>query len=92
LLGLSNPSWAVLATLLFNALVIPLMVPVALRGAPFRPRTAVELLRNNILVYGVGGFVSAFAGIWLCYYGLSYAAASPWIAPALSAIGHALGS
>jgi potassium-transporting ATPase ATP-binding subunit len=92
ILHLTNPPLAVLATLLFNALVIPLMVPVALRGAPFRPRTAVELLRNNLLVYGVGGFVSAFAGIFLLYYALQYVVASPWFAPVIQAAIHLLGS
>jgi K+-transporting ATPase ATPase B chain len=92
LLGLHNASLAVLSTLFFNAIIIPLMVPVALRGAPFRPRTAVELLRNNILVYGFGGFLSAFVGIWLCYAGLQLAVSSPFIAPVLQAIVHLLGS
>jgi len=92
ILGLHNASLAVLSTLFFNAIIIPLMVPVALRGAPFRPRTAVELLRNNIIVYGLGGFLSAFVGIWLCYHGLEIAAASPFIAPALHALVHLMGS
>ncbi|HEV2167076.1 MAG TPA: potassium-transporting ATPase subunit KdpB, partial [Thermoplasmata archaeon] len=87
-----DPALAVLATLLFNAFIIPLMIPVALRGAPFRPRTAVDLLRNNILVYGVGGFVSAFVGIWLVYLALQYLVASPWLAPILATALHLLGS
>ncbi len=91
-LGLHDPSLAVLATLLFNALIIPIMIPVALRGAPFRPRTAVELLRNNLVVYGIGGFASAFVGIFFLYYALQYLIASPWIAPILQAVTHLLGS
>ncbi len=87
-----NPPLAVLATLLFNALIIPLMIPVALRGAPFRPRTAVALLRNNILVYGVGGFVSAFVGIWLLYQGLLYLVSTPWTSSFIEQIVHLLGS
>ncbi|MCI4358537.1 MAG: potassium-transporting ATPase subunit KdpB [Thermoplasmata archaeon] len=87
-----NPPIAVLATLLFNAFIIPLMIPVALRGAPFRPRTAVALLRNNILVYGVGGFVSAFVGIWLVYVALLYLVGSPWFAPFVHLAVQALGS
>ncbi len=91
-LRFTNPGLAVLATLLFNAIIIPLMIPVALRGAPFRPRTAVELLRNNLLVYGVGGFASAFVGIYALYELLSYLVVSPWIAPTIAAVAHLLGS
>ncbi|MCI4349226.1 MAG: potassium-transporting ATPase subunit KdpB [Thermoplasmata archaeon] len=92
LLRLGNPALAVISTLLFNALIIPLMVPIALRGAPFRPRTAVELLRNNMLVYGLGGLVSAFLGIGIIYVGLGYALGTPTIAPILQSITHFLGS
>ena len=92
ILRFHDPPLAVLATLLFNAVIIPLMIPVALRGAPFRPRTAVDLLRNNIIVYGIGGFVSAFVGIWLVYLALQYIVASPWFAPIIQMAVHALGS
>jgi K+-transporting ATPase ATPase B chain len=92
ILQLHDASLAILSTLFFNAIIIPLMVPVALRGAPFKPLTAVELLRNNILVYGLGGFASAFVGIWLCYVGLQVAIASPLVAPILHAVTHLLGS
>ena len=92
ILRFAHPDLAVLATLLFNALIIPLMVPVALRGAPFRPRTAVALLRNNILVYGVGGFLSAFVGIWLVYLGLLYLVSTPWFTPLLQTVVRFLGS
>ncbi len=68
LLGLSDPYLAVLSALMFNALIIPLLIPLALAGVPFRPRNAIELLRRNLLSYGLGGLVSAFVGIWLCYY------------------------
>jgi K+-transporting ATPase ATPase B chain len=71
LLQLQNPSVAVLATLLFNALMIPLLIPLALRGVHFRPAAAVDLLRRNLLIYGLGGLVSAFVGIKLLYIGLA---------------------
>ncbi|MCI4332371.1 MAG: potassium-transporting ATPase subunit KdpB [Thermoplasmata archaeon] len=66
-LQLSDPSTAVLATLLFNALMIPLLIPLALIGASFRPMPAVDLLRRNLLLYGLGGLVSAFVGIKVIY-------------------------
>ncbi len=72
LLGLPDPQTAVLATLLFNALMIPLLIPIALRGVTFRPQTAVELLRRNLVIYGLGGLVSAFVGIKLLYLTIAY--------------------
>jgi K+-transporting ATPase ATPase B chain len=66
-LQLTDPSTAVLATLLFNALMIPLLIPLALVGASFRPMAAVDLLRRNLILYGGGGLVSAFVGIKLLY-------------------------
>ncbi|HZY70430.1 MAG TPA: potassium-transporting ATPase subunit KdpB [Thermoplasmata archaeon] len=92
ILQFHQPHLAVLATLLFNALIIPIMIPIAVRGAPFRPRTAVDLLRGNILVYGLGGLLSAFAGIWLVYLGLQYALTSPVVVNALSGLRALLGS
>ncbi|MCI4369442.1 MAG: HAD-IC family P-type ATPase, partial [Thermoplasmata archaeon] len=92
ILGLSDPKLAVISTLLFNAIIIPLMVPIALRGAPFRPHSAVDLLRNNMLVYGVGGLLSAFAGIEAIYLGLRWLVVSPYFAPTIHTIVRALGS
>ncbi len=91
-LHLDNARLAVLSTLLFNALIIPLMVPIAIRGAPFRPRTAVDLLRTNILVYGVGGFVSAFVGIEVLYLLLQSLLANPSIAGFIDLIVRWMGS
>ncbi|HVI59009.1 MAG TPA: potassium-transporting ATPase subunit KdpB [Luteimonas sp.] len=62
---LSSPSNAVLAALVFNALVIPALIPLALRGVQFKPASAVSLLRRNMLVYGLGGVLLPFAGIKL---------------------------
>jgi K+-transporting ATPase ATPase B chain len=77
IMGLSNPALAVLSALLFNAIVIPLLIPLALRGVSFHPQSAVELLRRNLLIYGVGGLVSAFVGIKLIYMGLAALLANP---------------
>ena len=62
---LSSPSNAVLAALVFNALIIPALIPLALKGVRFRPASSVALLRRNMLVYGVGGVLLPFAGIKL---------------------------
>ncbi|QDQ87569.1 potassium-transporting ATPase subunit KdpB [Alcaligenaceae bacterium SJ-26] len=63
IMNLSSPTSAVLSALLFNALIIPLLIPLALRGVRFRPSNATRLLRNNMLVYGVGGLLLPFAAI-----------------------------
>jgi K+-transporting ATPase ATPase B chain len=62
-MGLSSPVNAVLAAVVFNALVIVALVPLALRGVRYRPVGAAQLLRTNLLVYGVGGLVVPFLGI-----------------------------
>ena len=62
---LSGPTNAVLAALIFNAIIIPLLIPLALRGVRFRPAGATALLRRNMLVYGVGGVLLPFAAIKL---------------------------
>jgi potassium-transporting ATPase ATP-binding subunit len=62
---LSSPANAVLAALIFNALVIPALIPLALRGVGFTPSGALPLLRRNLLIYGVGGVLLPFVGIKL---------------------------
>ena len=62
---LSSPRNAVLAALVFNALIIPALIPLALRGVRFRPAGATALLRRNMLVYGLGGVLLPFAAIKL---------------------------
>lgn len=62
---LSNPTNAVLAALVFNAIIIPMLIPLALRGVRFRPSSATALLRRNMLVYGVGGVLLPFPAIKL---------------------------
>ncbi|TKR29577.1 potassium-transporting ATPase subunit KdpB [Luteimonas gilva] len=68
---LSSPTNAVLAALIFNALIIPALIPLALRGVRFKPASAVSLLRRNMLVYGVGGVILPFVGIKLIDIALS---------------------
>jgi K+-transporting ATPase ATPase B chain len=62
---LSSPQSAILSAVIFNALVIVALIPLALRGVPYRPIGAAALLRRSLLVYGVGGVVAPFAGIKL---------------------------
>jgi K+-transporting ATPase ATPase B chain len=64
-MGLGTPSSAIISAIVFNALIIPLLVPLALRGVQYRPVGATALLRRNLLVYGLGGLVAPFLGIKL---------------------------
>ena len=65
IMGLHTPQSAVLAAVIFNALIIIALVPLALRGVKYRPLGAAALLRRNILIYGVGGIIVPFPGIWI---------------------------
>ena len=60
---LATPMSAILSAVIFNALIIPLLVPLALKGTKFRPMPAEKLLIHNLLIYGVGGIVAPFVGI-----------------------------
>ena len=62
-MGLSSPQSAILSAVVFNALVIVALIPLALRGVRYRPSSASALLRRNVLVYGLGGVVVPFVGI-----------------------------
>jgi K+-transporting ATPase ATPase B chain len=62
-MGLASPQSAVLSALIYNALIIPALIPLALKGVQFRPLTADQLLRRNILIYGLGGVVAPFVAI-----------------------------
>lgn len=64
-MGLHSPASAVLSAIVFNAIVIVLLVPLALRGVRYRPLSASQTLGRNLLVYGLGGVVAPFVGIWL---------------------------
>jgi K+-transporting ATPase ATPase B chain len=65
LMRLATPESAVLSAVIFNALIIVALIPLALRGVPYRPVGAARLLRNNLLVYGVGGLIMPFIAIKL---------------------------
>jgi potassium-transporting ATPase ATP-binding subunit len=64
-MGLHTPESAILAAVIFNALIIIGLVPLALRGVRYRPQTAGAMLGRNLLIYGLGGLVAPFPGIWL---------------------------
>jgi K+-transporting ATPase ATPase B chain len=62
---LATPQSAILSAVIFNAIIIIMLIPLALRGVPYRARNAAELLRENLLIYGLGGLISPFIGIKL---------------------------
>jgi K+-transporting ATPase ATPase B chain len=64
-MGLSSPESAILSAVIFNALVIIALVPLSLRGVAYRAAPAADLLRRNLLIYGVGGLLAPFVGIKL---------------------------
>jgi K+-transporting ATPase ATPase B chain len=65
IMGLATPASAILSAVIFNALVIVALIPLALRGVRYRPVGAARLLRDNLLIYGLGGLVAPFVGIKL---------------------------
>ncbi len=65
IMGLHSPESAVLAAVIFNALIIIALIPLALRGVKYRPMAAGALLRRNLLIYGLGGVIAPFPGIWI---------------------------
>ncbi|WP_345527994.1 potassium-transporting ATPase subunit KdpB [Nocardioides endophyticus] len=65
IMRLSSPQSAIVSAVVFNALIIVLLIPLALRGVRYRPSSASSLLRRNLLIYGVGGLVAPFLGIKL---------------------------
>jgi K+-transporting ATPase ATPase B chain len=64
-MGLRTPQSAILSAVIFNAVVIIALIPLALRGVAYRPQGAAAVLRRNLLIYGVGGVIVPFAGIKL---------------------------
>ena len=62
-MGLKTPESAILSAVIFNALIIIFLVPLALRGVKYRPQGASQVLKNNLLVYGLGGLIVPFIGI-----------------------------
>jgi K+-transporting ATPase ATPase B chain len=71
IMGLSSPDNAILSAVIFNALIIVALIPLALKGVKYRPQNAEALLRNNLLVYGLGGVIVPFIGIKLIDLGLT---------------------
>jgi potassium-transporting ATPase ATP-binding subunit len=65
IMRLATPQSAILSAVIFNALIIVALIPLALRGVRYRPSTAAQLLRRNLLIYGVGGVITPFVGIYL---------------------------
>ena len=64
-MDLQTPRSAILSAVIFNALVIVCLIPLALRGVKFRAESAAAVLRRNLLIYGVGGIITPFIGIKL---------------------------
>ncbi len=64
-IGLSNDKSAILAAVIFNALIIIALIPLALKGVPYKPQSAAKTLQRNLLIYGLGGLVVPFPCIWL---------------------------
>jgi len=65
IMDLNNAHSAILSAVIFNAIIIVLLIPLALRGVKFRPMGAAEILRRNLLIFGVGGVIAPFIGIKL---------------------------
>ena len=65
IMRLESPRSAILAAVIFNALIIVGLIPLALRGVKFRAESAVTMLRRNLLIYGLGGIIVPFVGIKL---------------------------
>jgi K+-transporting ATPase ATPase B chain len=65
IMGLATPYSAILSAVVFNAIIIPLLIPLALRGVPFRPIPASRLFLNNLIIFGLGGVIAPFIGIKL---------------------------
>jgi len=65
IMRLGSPMSAILSALLFNAIIIPLLIPLAMKGVAYKPMTASKLLSRNIVVYGLGGVIVPFIGIKL---------------------------
>ncbi|WP_416339484.1 potassium-transporting ATPase subunit KdpB [Raineyella sp.] len=65
IMGLHSPASAVLSAIIFNAVIIVILIPLALRGVRYRATSAARTLGRNLLIYGIGGILAPFVGIWL---------------------------
>ena len=64
-MGLASPSSAILSALIFNAIIIPCLIPLAMRGVKYKPMSASKMLGRNMMIYGLGGVICPFIGIKL---------------------------
>jgi K+-transporting ATPase ATPase B chain len=64
-MNLHSPTSAIQSAVIFNAIIIPLLIPIALKGVKYRPVGADALLRRNLLIWGLGGVIAPFVGIKL---------------------------
>ena len=65
IMGLHTPESAIMSAVIFNAIIIPILIPLALKGVAYKPIGATALLRRNLLIYGIGGLIAPFIGIKL---------------------------
>lgn len=63
IMGLKTPYSAILSALIFNAIIIPCLIPLAMKGVKYRPMSSGKMLARNMLIYGLGGVVTPFIGI-----------------------------
>jgi len=68
ILHLANPYIAILSAVIYNAIVIPMLIPLALKGVKYKPMDAQALLVRNLSIYGIGGILFPFLGIWIIYW------------------------
>ena len=67
IMHLHSPQTAILSAVIFNAIIIPLLIPLALRGVKYKPIGASALLRRNLFIYGLGGIIAPFVGVKLIH-------------------------
>ena len=65
IMHLATPYSAILSALIFNAIIIPCLIPLAMKGVKYRPMSSGRMLAKNMLIYGVGGIITPFVGIKL---------------------------
>ena len=63
IMGLASPTSAILSALIFNAIIIPCLIPLAMKGVKYRPMSSGKMLVRNLMIYGVGGIITPFVGI-----------------------------
>ena len=63
IMGLASPTSAILSALIFNAIIIPCLIPLAMKGVKYRPMSSGKMLGRNMMIYGLGGIIAPFVGI-----------------------------